>query len=143
MTLRGRCRHADVVFAACFHKDLPQKCHRGRRGSTYVFLAIENSWYCHPSRMNLPVFPFRAVLFRKNCRMCLANRMNAVLYPFREGYTLKHGKNPARNGRQGVTAVSRKHLRRNTGNTFLETDSTASYEFRAGEALGVSAENHS
>ena len=94
------------------------------------------------NRKNTVLFPFRAVLFRENCRKRLASRMNAVLFPFREGYTLKLGKNPSRNGRRGVTAVSRKHLRRNTGNPLLETDSTASYEFRAGEALEVSAENH-
>ena len=69
--------------------------------------------------------------------------MNAVLYPFREDYCGVTWQNHARNGRRGITAVSRKHLRRNTEIPLLETDSTASYEFRAGEALGVSAENHS
>ena len=41
---------------------------------------------CLANRMNAVYFPFRAVLLWENCRKCLANRMNAVLYPFREGY---------------------------------------------------------
>ena len=62
-------------------------------------------------------------------------------FRFAKAIAVKMAKILARNGRRGITAVSRKHLRRNTGNTLLETDSTSLQQFRSSDNQGVSAEN--
>ena len=90
----------NVFLVMSTRSGIPGMTLRGRRGSTYVFLAAESLWYNHPKRRKQPVFPFRAVLFRDNCRKCLASQTKAVLFPFRAKPGSKHnGKKEQQEGR--------------------------------------------